>query len=252
MRGTIPPSYFMDPFLYRHRHQFTATEIIPESPFYCPRLSFFTIIRNKRCNPQIYDLLCDMRDLTGEIIESELVGPREPSDICNSTPESIHSRVNSLPSASSPGHGTSGDWTYESCRLSASIYCFHQCSSSATNLTEVVSLLSLIQNLHLSLARSDVSNCWDDMAGVLFWCVLVGSNSMYHALRMLNANIQLGQNLVSDSDLQRHGNCLRWLRLLAVRTGVLLGFQHPEAICVTLRRFIRAQYRTSDLSKRII
>jgi hypothetical protein len=241
MRGATPPVVFNYPFVYQYRQLFTTTESLPESPLYSPRLGFFTIIRNKRCTPQIYDLLCDMRDLTCRFIDVDLLGPRETAESFQSTPEAIYARVLNLASAAIPGTIVSGDWVYESCRLAAHIYCSQLCPPSADDIVHTSSLISVIHDLQSTLARSDVSECWGDMAGVLFWCALIGSNCMRDALKLLNLSVLSDQDQPQDLSLQKHEYCRKWLTLLAVRIGVVLGFQYPEAICVTLRRYIHVR-----------
>jgi hypothetical protein len=244
LRGVTPPKDFLYPFLFQYRKPVAITETIPESPLYCPRLGFFTIIRNKRCTPQIYALLCDMRDLTCGFVDLELLGPRERIEMSTSTPDSIFTRVLGLPSANISGIAVSGDWVYECCRLAAYIYCYQLCTPVVNRSVNLLSLVSVTHNLQSALAKTDTSGCWGDMAGVLFWCALVGSNCMHDALSKSDAFFQSDESLVNDLNLQKNEYCRKWLTLLAVRLGVVLGFQYPEAICVTLRRFIHVRGAT--------
>jgi hypothetical protein len=61
---------------------------------------------------------------------------------------------------------------------------------------------------------------------------------MHETLPKLEGCILLNGGWVNDLELQQYVYCKKWLTLLAVRLGVVLVFPHPEAICVSLRRFI--------------
>jgi predicted RNA-binding Zn-ribbon protein involved in translation (DUF1610 family) len=247
MRGATPPRAFTTSFMYQHRQHFAIVETIPESPLYCPRVGFFTIVRDKRCTQQIYDLLCDMRDLTCGFLDPDLIGPREPCETVDSTPESIYSRVLDLPSARLFNIAVTGNWVYESCRLAAYIYGYQLCAPAANDFVNISPLISVVHNLQSALAKSDISDCWGDMAGVLLWCALVGGKCMYDNLLRCKACTLPHQTQFEKSDLEKHEYCRKWLTLLAVRIGVVLGFQYPEAICTTLRRFTHVQKITVGL-----
>ncbi|CAO2652015.1 Nn.00g002980.m01.CDS01 [Neocucurbitaria sp. VM-36] len=73
----------------------------------------------------------------------------------------------------------------------------------------------LLRSLKTALERSNLSSCWDDMAGVLLWIALTAAAASrrvdYKPLR-------------------------NYFAALAVRVSDLLCFQHPEAIHATLLR----------------
>jgi hypothetical protein len=249
VRGFMPPNHFLDPFLYSYRLPFTNTDKVPESPLYAPRLGFFTIIGNKRCTPQLYDLLCDMREFINGFVDVQLIGPRQSNDSFGKTKNSIFSRLMKLPSASILNTAVSDDWVYESCRLAAQVHYRQLCMPFATDIVEISSRISVIHELQSALNKSDISDCWDDMAAALFWCSLVGANGMYDAIQRLDTFFLPNQSKVKEMDLQKHEHCWKWLTLLVVRIGVVLGFQYPEAICITLRRFIHVRVEALNFFK---
>src|ERR1700759_1523400 len=89
LRGCAPPKRFIAPFIYQYRQSYQVEECIPESPLYCPQPAFFSIIKEKRCTMQIYNLLCEMRDLTCGFMDVALVGPRESCQVTTSSPDAI-------------------------------------------------------------------------------------------------------------------------------------------------------------------
>jgi hypothetical protein len=74
---------------------------------------------------------------------------------------------------------------------------------------------TLLKHLQTTLESSNISACWSDMAGVLFWISLVvGAASRKSESRIFK----------------------KYFRALAMRVGIMLCFEHPEAINSTLLR----------------
>lgn len=139
---------------------------IPESPLFCPRTEFFTLIqigkdeaRNRRCRPHTYELLTEMRDLTnhfcveGKTLQALEAKAQEQGAEQSSAQEEqlkqqenarrkfqrissrVSQKINSLHSASEPGRDESNDWFYEATRLCSILYTYaltnHQPFSTA-------------------------------------------------------------------------------------------------------------------------
>jgi hypothetical protein len=75
----------------------------------------------------------------------------------------------------------------------------------------------LLQELRDALGKSDMSNCWDDMAGVLLWIALTAGAA----------------SIRSDDKRLR-----RYFSALAIRVSTFLCFEHPEALHATLLRMM--------------
>ncbi|KAL9090723.1 MAG: hypothetical protein Q9165_005211 [Trypethelium subeluteriae] len=127
---------------------------IPESPIFCPRAEFFTLIeirndekRNRRCNPHTYELLTEMRDLTNHFcaegktlealeakaqgrggVESSLAAEdyqqqqEEARRKFHRISSRIFQKVARLHSALEPDRDETNDWYYEAVRLTSCIY----------------------------------------------------------------------------------------------------------------------------------
>ena len=80
---------------------------------------------------------------------------------------------------------------------------------------------SPLHALRAALDRSDLSNCWDDMAGVLFWVALVGGAAARPGDRLLR----------------------KWLVAMSVRCSVVLAFGHGAAVVGALRMLLRVTER---------
>lgn len=79
-----------------------------------------------------------------------------------------------------------------------------------------------------ALENSNTGECWGDMSGVLYWCVLVMGGAARR--RVTNAGW-------SDDD----ESIRKYLAASALRLTVLLCFEHPEPTTVTLNRVSKVQ-----------
>jgi hypothetical protein len=78
--------------------------------------------------------------------------------------------------------------------------------------------IAVLEDLKDALDLSDLSECWSDMAGVLLWVALTAGAASHK---------------IDDYALKK------WFRALAVRTSLLLCFEHPEAIHATYLKMSR-------------
>lgn len=86
---------------------------------------------------------------------------------------------------------------------------------------------SPLHALRAALDRSDLSNCWDDMAGVLLWVALVGG-----AAARPGEAARLGDWLLR-----------KWLVAMSVRCSIVLAFGHGAAVVSAQRRLLRVTER---------
>lgn len=70
-----------------------------------------------------------------------------------------------------------------------------------------------------------MSNCWDSMVGILFWCTLVTGAAC---------------NDPDDHDVEVLAT-KKWMVALAIRCSILLTFQHTDAVIRTLRTVLAVQ-----------
>jgi hypothetical protein len=246
---------------------------LPESPLFCPRTEFFTILRTPRCSETTYELLCDMRDLTDLVIahhagldtvidmdveeDSTRVGPSLEDYDAQMT--SIRTRLAALPSAYTPGLPTTNDWLYEACRIAAIIYTgailshipFSVSAEPSRNLilSDPVYMKNCLAGGHLysrpltealfeALTKSDTTSIWGDLSGVLYWVASVGA-----AAARTPATINMSQTPKSRS----HAHAI-WIRrcliMHATRPLLLLVFQHPIPIIMAQKNLLKVQKLT--------
>ncbi|KAL5462453.1 hypothetical protein PMIN06_001602 [Paraphaeosphaeria minitans] len=74
---------------------------------------------------------------------------------------------------------------------------------------------ALLKHFQTTLTRTNLSDCWADMAGVLLWVSLTAGAASRRV----------------DSRVLR-----KWFKALALRVSIVLCFEHPEAMCASLLR----------------
>ena len=187
-----------------------------------------------------------MRDLTTNFLlvtESDRVGPSEGTQLPASTPASITARSLARQPATLPGTPVWNDWVYESCRLASLIYSHMLCHrQSLPGAMSVPFYDPLVQELQAAIAKTDLSDCWGDMNGVLLWCTLVGGAAMLDDAE----NSDMKGSDWDDRNGKRTESCKRWLAILLVRLCVVIGFEHAAVVNITLRRFIRIRYSSLE------
>jgi hypothetical protein len=238
---------------------------IPESPLFCPRPDYVTVLNDKRCSASTCDLLRDMRDLTDLFLlhNSALEVPSDAGDMYaayfrsadaeySTKAAEIRYRLLRLPSASIPNHPDSCDWVYEACRLTAMIYTasiihrspFSVVADPSCNPFDAkagaskepeygqVSLANhLSEELMWALDRTDLANVWSGMAGVLYWVCTVGAA----AARTPTLSPRPQYRRPCSFRIRQ---CLT---MYSMRALVVLVFKHPIPILLSQKRLLRVQ-----------
>ncbi|KAH7089790.1 hypothetical protein FB567DRAFT_521560 [Paraphoma chrysanthemicola] len=242
---------------------------LPESPLFSPRSDFHTIANDASCSVHTLGILYDMRQLTdvfiahnaglGSVYDVEVDSPGRsspPKVDLEARVSIIHQRLLSLPTAYQPGHASSEDWVYETCRIAALIYTtaiimrvpfsvaadlsHHQyipieAESSATADIGYLPTTRPTEALYEALGRTDVANLWNNMSGVLYWVCLVGAAASRSPATMdMTAKIRLHDDA--------HAVWIRrCLIMVSTRTMIVLVFQHPQPVLIAQRRLLKVQ-----------
>jgi hypothetical protein len=123
---------------------------------------------------------------------------------------------NSRPSVSST-HRTSSASTASNQRnssLASSSTTNHSSKYFPTTPTTPSGPTALLTNLKTAISNSDISDCWDEMAGVLLWISLTASAASRNS-----------------NKVQR-----KWFNALAMRCSIVLCFEHQEPVHASLAR----------------
>lgn len=176
-----------------------------------------------------------------------------PNETYEATVNEIRTRVALLPSAHTPGLAVSGDWIYESCRIAAVIYTtaivmgirFSVAADPAYFDTKMVSASQtfdspvpkphLTEVLYETLERSNTSNMWGNLSGVLYWVSAVGAAAARVPTAMdMSQRTRLGADAYSV-----------WVRrcliMIATRAMIVLVFEQPTAIIAAERKLLKVQ-----------
>jgi hypothetical protein len=120
---------------------------------------------------------------------------------------------------------TRDDSVYEAIRLCALLYataihCNMPLSTTAQSFPS-----QIVIQIRDHLLRTNLSNCWDSMVGILFWCTTVTGAACNNAD---HTNIDV---LATK----------KWMAALAIRSSILLIFQHTNAMVKMLRTMLVVQ-----------
>jgi len=273
---SVPQAVFMnyDPM---RQGPFDQNQPLPESPLYCPRSEFYTIVRCDLCSEYTYDLLCDMRDLTDLFLahHNEMDSVQDIDSTIprfNSAPSpyeyeqrvtDIQARLAAMPSAYCPGLPVSNDWVYESCRIAAIIYTtaivLRVPFSSASDPTKSPILSNAFSSSHSfgsqaptrltdilyqTLEKTPVRELWRLMSGTLYWVTAVGAAA---ARTPVTLDVSAKPRLRDDEFALWVRRCLI---MFSTRTMVILNFQYAEPVLKTQKKLLRVQELIGDRGSR--
>jgi hypothetical protein len=217
----------------------------PISPLFAPHGDLSALYGT--CAADTYDILCDMYDLTHTfILRWDYVSDayaQSSSQLASydAHMQQIYTRLLLRPPTDTQG---TPDWVYESCRLTALIYCRSIVQgiplADSANVMHVprtgmaLSGTTMIMALHDALEHTNKTNNWGDLYGVFLWICLVGGAASWHSI----VPPVYGQHDEAQT-------AAAWRRksfsLFAVKTSLACGCQESGATIEAQRRMLRAQ-----------
>jgi hypothetical protein len=117
------------------------------------------------------------------------------------------------------------DSVYEAIRLCAQLYATAILCNLPLSTTARSSPNRIVIQIRDHLLRTDLSNCWDSMVGMFFWCTAVTGAACNNA---------------DDGDIDVLAT-KKWMVALAIRSSILLIFQHTNAMVKMLRTMLVVQ-----------
>lgn len=203
---------------------------IPESPLYCRPSGYHTLHKAIAPSSRIYSLLSDARDLTNAFLA--------PSSTSQQTMQDIHTRILALqPGAELPFPSLPDRNTYEAIRLTTLLYSQSLCTRTPFSSLHHQQHPQQQQNgappphipIKTALQKTNTSDCWGHLAGILFWIALVAGASANPGL--LDETDRVGE--------EEDGR--KWLAAVAVRCSIVLSFEFGGAMLGTLERLVRVE-----------
>lgn len=164
--------------------------------------------------------------------------------------ESLCKNIFAIPSANSrcDDFGTSSElFAFEALRLTAVLFAF--ALSNGIPLSKAAPMLSEMPGfqrqanptacqilIKSTLVRTDLSDAWGNMAGVLLWITLIAGassnpDSPYHPRSDENPSADGGR--IGEEEEAR-----KWLAAVAVRCSIILSFEYGGAMLETLKRLV--------------
>ncbi|KAG9832197.1 hypothetical protein KCU63_g14198, partial [Aureobasidium melanogenum] len=160
------------------------TSAVPETPLYYPTGLHHTLARTRRCDEDTLDLINLVRDLTqavmhladasaGDFPSSGPFGPKAARRIYTELEVQALHRKKHKAIDQIVALEARNDPVYEALRLCALLYataihCNMPLSTTARSFPS-----NIVIQIRDNLLRTDLSNCWDSMVGMLFWCTIV-------------------------------------------------------------------------------
>ena len=219
---------------------------LPESPIYCRPDGYHTINRRNCSSKDIWNLLNKLRELSNAFChEHHIIATEDnlhdPSAIAGFRDEIFALRPGEDIEAFASMHDR---YTYEALRLTALVY--SHALATRTPLSRTGDLIivgtassstgqwpagiSAMESLHVqirnAILKTDCSDCWGPLAGVLFWISLVAGAAA-------NPGPLANEERVSEDEDGR-----KFLAAIAVRSSILLSFEFGGVMLESLRRLV--------------
>lgn len=221
---------------------------LPESPIYSRPQGFENITAACGVTSPIYELLNSLRIMTMCFyIENSQRSPNMPSPFRaarfweqpDETVSTLYGKVFAVkPAAEQDFHSMGERYMFEAVRLTSLIYAHalankisfskaatqvRSSSVAADGKAEPEPMPIQIKN---ALMRTDVSYCWDHLAGVLFWITLVAGAAA-------NPGPLANEDRVGvDEDARK------WVTAISVRCCIVLSFEYGPSVLETLKRML--------------
>jgi hypothetical protein len=222
---------------------------LPESPIYYPPQGFQSIMAALDPRSQMYHLLDILRTMTNKFyIENSQHSPNMLSafrtakfwEDSDETVSSLYGKVFAIQPAAEQDFDSMGErYMFESVRLASLVYAhalankipFSKAakqvrSSSSPTIGSQEEPEPMPIQIQRALLRTDVSYCWDHLAGVLFWVTLVAGAAA-------NPGPLANEDRVGEDEDAR-----KRLTAIGVRCCIVLSFEYGHSVLETLKRLI--------------
>ncbi|KAK4993930.1 hypothetical protein LTR50_000144 [Elasticomyces elasticus] len=245
-----------------------TVQATPESPIYCPDPLFSTVRLSKKCSEQCYELLCLLRDMTDAFLGANGAAvPRPkaeafvlasasttwPADINEGKLKLLQSRIYAMPPASIARGTTAKERVYEAVRRASVIYAqalvchvpFSEARTQSHTDSQPPSTYISPSAVRSVLESTDLSDCWGNMAGVLYWIALLTAAASNGLLRRMSSDTRHGRrdqaHVIETEMVEDLKETRKWLVAVAVRCTAVLIFEHRLAVLISLRRMVAVQ-----------
>lgn len=239
---------------------------LPESPVYARPSGYVTIYKSFASDGPVCRLLDLTRRLTSDFSTNaaqtnESTGQEKDRDETDLDLFTLTAKIFASPTAEELDLGHMSDrYTYEAIRLTSHIYAQSIISrvpfSQAAQRLQTMGLYRSLQpgtlsaeapymercamHIHVrnALMRTDTTDCWGHMAGVLFWIALIAGAA---------GNPEAApEGYVERRESGEEEEARKWLAAVVVRCSIVLGFEYGAAIMETVKKVVGIQRRLAE------
>ena len=255
LRETAPHADYINFASKRRTELSVGPKAIPESPFLYRCSGYLSMQKALAQSDITFELLEETRKITDDFTPTNRRSP-----VPTSTPDDL-SCISSLkttifayqPAEELSFRSMSDRYTYEAIRLTSRIYAHALArqipfSEAAAQLHTIASPSSISNShgpyvngipIHIrikdALLRTNMTDCWGHLAGVLFWIALVaGASANPQSSAVVGGYVVRRES--GDEEEAR-----KWLAAVAVRCSIVLSFEHGGAMLETLKRMVAIQ-----------
>jgi hypothetical protein len=215
------------------------------SPLYAPNGDLSGIYGV--CSAATFETLSHMHTLTQTYLARwDYVSDLDPASdthlvSCDAQLQDLYSLILLRPSSE---HEAIPDWTYESCRIAALIFC--RSIIHGTSLADSAKSLyprnparesadtSLLEALYAAVMQTDTSGCWGDMRGVFLWVCLVGGAASWPSSRLIS--IQHEGPSPAQSWMRKY------FALYSIKAAVSVPFDRAGSTIQALRTMLQVRH----------
>jgi hypothetical protein len=238
---------------------------IPESPVYAKQSGYQTLTKTLGPENRTFQMLDVLRKLTITFLDSA-----QPQHEKACLPPSLYlqqlsHQVFAFLDAQDIDFGTMSErYTYEAVRITSHIYA--HAVTNRVSFSEAAIYLQRTENyktlqpgylsrnapymenccmhIHIRnlLMRTDTSDCWGQMVGVLFWVALIAGASANPAA--------WPGGYVPRRESGEEEEARKWLAAVVVRCSIILGFEFGSPVLETLKRVMAVQQAIVVMSDR--
>lgn len=249
LRETLPHSDFVRYAEKQHARMPTAGSALPESPLYSWPQGYLTLCKILPLQSRIFELLDADRKLA-KVFVAQNAGPRNTNGLSDrgsgttahdlEDPECLMAKIFAFRPCDECDFETMPErYTYESIRLTSTIFAHalanHIPFSEAAAQVQGSAPCSLPMHVRVrnALLKTDTTDCWGHMAGVLFWISLVVGAAANPAAA---SEGYIARRTAGDDEDAR-----KFLAAIVVRCSIVLGFTFGPSMIATMKRMIGMQ-----------
>ena len=171
-----------------------------------------------------------------------MASPSRTAKLWEQTDETVTSLYGKVfaaePAADQSFNGMSDRYMFEAVRLASLIYAqalankipFSKAASQVRSSNSLAGSEEQAEPMPIqikkALMRTDVSYCWDHLAGVLFWVTLIAGAAA-------NPGPLANEDRIGEDEDAR-----KWLTAVAVRCCIVLSFEYGNSVLETLKRLL--------------